>query len=87
MFLQATFCILLKKSPFGGNSGSKGLAVGAGAGFIGGAVAGVAPVSVYHHFLQYKSLISCKSKTVCYKRGFGGMKSFSSFVSIEREYV
>jgi len=40
--------LTLQRSPFGGYSGSKGLAIGAGAGFIGGAVAGVAAVSMYH---------------------------------------
>ena len=53
-------------------SGSKGLAIGAGAGFIGGAVAGVAAVSMYHQYRQYQSMMYCYSLPGgCYGGGYG----------------
>ena len=58
-----------QKSPFGGFSGSRGLAVGAGAGFIGGAVAGVAAVSMYHQYRQYQNMMYCYSNPGCYGGG------------------
>jgi hypothetical protein len=60
------------QKPFGGFSGSRGLAVGAGAGFIGGAVAGVAAVSMYHQYRQYQSLLYCHSNPMCYGTGYSG---------------
>ncbi len=54
----------LSKSPFSGFSGSKGLSAMAGAGFVGGAVAGAASVSIYHKYLQYQMMLSCHSSPV-----------------------
>jgi hypothetical protein len=72
----------LQKSPFGGFSGSRGLAVGAGAGFIGGAVAGIAAVSMYHQYRQFQSLLYCHNNPVCYGPGYGMCKILFYFINI-----
>jgi len=55
-----------RRAPFGGFSGSRGLAVGAGAGFIGGAVAGIAAVSMFHQYRQYQRMMYCIGNPLCY---------------------
>jgi len=62
-------------------SGTKALAVGAGAGFLGGAVAGVASVSVYHKYLQYQQMQHCIIHQTCYSGGKN--VSFSMLVQAE----
>ncbi len=68
----STFCIRFQNYPFQILSGSKGLYRYDGTGFIGGGVAGAAPISLYHQYLQYKSLLSCDSNPTCSKNGIGG---------------
>ena len=44
-------------SLFGGIGGKKAFGVGAGAGFLGGAVATAGAVSVYHRYQMYKAIL------------------------------
>ena len=40
-----------------GSGGKKAFALGAGAGFIGGAVAAAGAMSIYHRYRQYQSMM------------------------------
>ncbi len=67
------------KGLFGGAGGKKAFAVGAGAGFVGGAVAAGAAMSVYHRYIMYKSMMSYRGW------GYGGYGGYGYGYGYNRE--
>lgn len=59
-----------------GSGGKRAFALGAGAGFLGGAVAAAGAMSVYHRYLQYKAMMSYGGYG-----GFGGYGGYGGFGS------
>lgn len=55
-----------------GTGGKKAFALGAGAGFIGGAVAGVGAMAVYHRYQQFKTMMYYKAMMGGGYGGYGG---------------
>ena len=49
-----------KSKKFFSGGGKKKFALGVGAGFVGGAVAGVAAMETYHRYKQYKAMMYYK---------------------------
>ncbi|XP_059093081.1 uncharacterized protein LOC131888283 [Tigriopus californicus] len=55
-----------------GTGGKKAFGLGAGAGFIGGAVAGVGAMAVYHRYQQFKTMMYYKAMMGGGYGGYGG---------------
>ena len=55
-----------------GSGGKKKFALAAGAGFLGGAVAGAGAMAVYHRYQQFKAMMYYKSMYGGYGGGYSG---------------